>query len=193
MVEIKRRTKVIDHYNHEGGHVLYRATTVETIYLQLRKIVELIVFGTLITNKEIYAKQYKKFATTWNVKYLLQDIERLNPDFYPVPVNQKEVDDPKIFRSLEKIESGYLKKKELLNLYEMCGKIMHSENPFGVKIDYDQYFYQVKNYRNKIVCLLNAHEIRFYKSKGFYLIQMGNNESDPTYVPFEPVESKKNN
>lgn len=34
----------------------------ETIFLQMRKVCELIVFGSLIANKELYSQHYETFA-----------------------------------------------------------------------------------------------------------------------------------
>ena len=45
MEEIKLRTNVIFFMESREGHALYLATTVESIYLQFRKILELIFHG----------------------------------------------------------------------------------------------------------------------------------------------------
>lgn len=52
MREIKRRTEVIDFFLHKSGHALYQPTTIESICLQFRKILELIAFSSLIANKD---------------------------------------------------------------------------------------------------------------------------------------------
>ena len=56
MEEIKRRMSVIDFYLSGGGHALFEPTTIESIGLQLRKILELIAMASLVTNKKEYSK-----------------------------------------------------------------------------------------------------------------------------------------
>ena len=77
MEEIKRRIKVIDYFLFGSGHSLYEATTLESVSLQLRKILELTAMATLVANKKEYAKVYSNFAKTWNAEYLLKDLARI--------------------------------------------------------------------------------------------------------------------
>ena len=46
MEEIKRRTSVIDFFLSGSGHALFQPITLESMGLQLRKILELIAFGS---------------------------------------------------------------------------------------------------------------------------------------------------
>ena len=39
----------------------------ETIFLQMRKVCELIAFGSLIANKELYSQHYETFAEDWRL------------------------------------------------------------------------------------------------------------------------------
>ena len=83
MAEIKRRTTVVDNFSKRKTNAVYKATMVESIYLQFRKILELIAMGSLAANKEIFSQFHEKFSTYWNAKYIIKDIEKLNPEFYP--------------------------------------------------------------------------------------------------------------
>jgi hypothetical protein len=58
MVEIKRRSRVIDHFMSGKNAAIYMPTTTETIGLQFRKIFELIAFASLAANKKLYATAY---------------------------------------------------------------------------------------------------------------------------------------
>jgi hypothetical protein len=62
LIEIKRRTAVVDSFLFGQAHALYVPTTVESVCLQIRKILELVAFSSLIANREIYSAQHKKFA-----------------------------------------------------------------------------------------------------------------------------------
>src|SRR4051794_29885211 len=56
----------------------------ETAFLQLRKITELMVFGSLIANRDAYANQHPNFNEHWKATKLIAALEKLNPNFYPV-------------------------------------------------------------------------------------------------------------
>lgn len=188
MTEIKRRTLVVDAFSQGATHAMYKATSVETIYLQFRKILELIAMGSLVANKEVFSQVYEKFTTCWNATYIVKDIERINPHFYPQPIIQQPSNKKGIKSEFAKRKSeDHLTKDDLLKLYEKCGAILHSENPYGSQIDYDYYDGKVLEWRNKIRNLLNAHEIRLVNDDNLYLIQMGATDAPPTYTPFAPI------
>lgn len=192
MVEIKRRSLVVDSFSKGTSHAMFKATSIETIYLQFRKIIELIAMSTLVANKETYSVIYEKFASSWNAKYIIKDIERLNPRFYPTPIIQQSSNRRGVISDfIKRKEVDYLTKDELLTLYDKCGPILHTENPYGSQINYSYYDENVLKWRNKIRNLLNAHEIRLLNDENLYLIQMGANEELPTYTAFAPIEKPK--
>ncbi len=59
LIEIKRRTKVIDAFLSQQAHAFYVPTTIESSCLQLRKILELIAFGSLVANLDEFSKQHQ--------------------------------------------------------------------------------------------------------------------------------------
>ena len=83
MEEIKKRTQVIDIFLSGSSHALYKATTIESVCLQLRKILELIALGSLVANKEMFSNVSTQFAKCWNAELIFKDIERFNSEFYP--------------------------------------------------------------------------------------------------------------
>src|SRR5699024_5058643 len=114
LYEIKRRIEVIaDHLNKKITE-RYLIIEVETICIQFRKILEKIMLMSLLDNKEAYAEQNEKFAKHYQEERIMKDLERINPDFYPVPTkrNYKENGDDE----WENIESGYLTKDELIHI-----------------------------------------------------------------------------
>ncbi len=50
MEEVKRRTDVVKHFLAGPQHALYRATAIECMCLQIRKILELVALGSLVAN-----------------------------------------------------------------------------------------------------------------------------------------------
>lgn len=88
MEEIKLRTNVVTSFLHGQSSAVYTPTTIECACLQIRKILELIAFASLIANKEAYTKVFSKVSKAWNAGDLLKELERVNPGFYPVPVTE---------------------------------------------------------------------------------------------------------
>ena len=86
MEEVKLRMNVVNHFLSGQGHVLYKPATLETVCLQIRKILELIAFGSLVANKEAYTATYAKVSKAWNAGEILTELAKVNPNFYPVPV-----------------------------------------------------------------------------------------------------------
>ena len=191
MDEIKRRTSVIDGFANGLIHARYKATTIESIYLQFRKILELIAMGSMVANKDAFSRAYKRFAKCWNAEYLINDIQQINHDFYPKPIIQRPSDKPGIKMQWTDRGPDYLTKKDLIKLYKKCGGIMHSGNPYGSQIDYGYYETGIGEWSTKIINLLTSHEIRLINDENIYLIQMGATDSTPTYTVFAPMTQKE--
>lgn len=188
LVEIKRRTEVIDDIISADSRLRYRATSIEAACLQIRKILELIAFGSLIANVRIYSAQHRKFAEHWNPKFMLKDMARVNPNFYPSPIIKK----PNTISGIEMdwIERGrdYLTKDDFLVAYDKCGGILHATNPYGAETDFDGYQTKLTQWRNKIVNLLNSHTMTLVQDDNLYLFQMGASDKNPTYHVFGLVK-----
>lgn len=180
---------MIDFIHTGNAHALYEPTTLESISLQVRKILELIAMASLVANKTEYEKIYSNFANAWNAEYLLKDLGRVNPDFYPKPVMETPSDDPKVKNHLVDLDNDYLTKNEFIKVYKKCGAIMHASNPLGRKIGYEYYKKSIPEWRQKIINLLNNHQIRLLGHDGFYLIHMKEERDDKVhFYEFEFAE-----
>lgn len=188
MEEIKRRVNVIDFFLSGSGHAIYKPTTVESTCLQIRKVLELIAMGSLIANKNIYSTTHKEFSKHWNAELLLRDMERLNHDFYPTPVIEIPSETIGVKNNLKKREGDFLTKAEFVAVYKKCGAITHTNNPYGSKVDYAYYDREIPIWRQRIINLLNCHEIRLVNDPGFYLIHMREDRDNKVhFYKFAPV------
>ena len=136
MKEIKLRTEVITLFLPGQREARYVPTTIETIGLQFRKVLELIAFASLAANRGQYSMVYKSFAKDWEAAKLLKKVERLNPNFYPAPVVEAPTDKPGALHALSERAQDYLTKDDLIEAHGRCGALMHAANPFGFPIDY---------------------------------------------------------
>lgn len=188
MKELKLRTEVLTFFVTGKGNALYQPPTVESCCLQIRKMLELIAFGSLVANKDIYSAAYAKFATHWHAGRLLRDLEKVNANFYPKPVVEVPSKQPGVVNELKERGPDYLTKTDFEKLYDECGAIMHSRNPYSQPIDYGWYQQQLPPWRIKIVNLLNSHQVHLVNHPGFYLIHMKEeNDDDVHYYEFAPA------
>ena len=167
----------------------YPATNIELVYLQLRKILELIALSSLVANKEEYAKIETEFATEWRAKKILKKIKDINPDYYPAPSHQ--IKDPKTNGfTLEPITSGYLTEDNFIELYSLSSNLVHARNPFSPELDLEPYKARIDEWAKKIGTLLNHHSILLYGGKNMIAAGM---QSDKDREPFAAYFAKMAN
>lgn len=99
----------------------------EYCFLQLRMLCELIALGCLVAHGDITKTKY--FQKAYKADDILQQLEKLHPDFYPYPFKP-------LFSppgpgaaaggiTLQDMDADYLKKEELIELYAKCGSVLH--------------------------------------------------------------------
>lgn len=188
MEEIKKRTLVVDAFLTGSRNALYLKTTVESIYLQFRKVLELIAMASMSASPE-YMERYERFRHHYNGKRMLEDLERVNPRFYPQP--SRQVVDTASGKVVEVValESGFLTKDEYVELYDICGELLHAENPYGEeKQNIELRFQEALEWKNKIVNLLNHHQVQLANSGKQLWVLMRANSDDKVHVwDFEAV------
>jgi hypothetical protein len=96
----------------------------------------------------------------------LRRIERINPNFYPVPSTQ--IRDPitqKVVR-LEKKATGYLTREEFPRIYGQCSDFLHASNPYSSdQPDLEKTRECFKVWLEKVVGLLNHHTIQLLNER----------------------------
>lgn len=189
LLEIKNRTSVIsDHLN--GIYTeKYLITEVEFLCLQFRKILEKIALASMVANNDIYSQQYKKFAQHYHAERILNDLEKINPNFYPIPTKQVKVqNNEKIQFDLQPITEGFLTKDEFIKIYEKCGGMLHAENPYGNKKEVEAVRNDFPTWLQKIIVLLNHHHITLVDGKTIIVgLMQGADNGLPQVTLFEKI------
>lgn len=187
LYEIKRRIDVIAEHLNGVTTEKYLIIEVETVCLQFRKILEKIVLMSLVANKELYAEQNEKFAKHYHAERIMNDLERINPDFYPVPTKRVKHEN-KVDEWIE-IESGYLTKEELVKIYEKCGGMMHAQNPFASEKPLKEIQTCFPEWLTKICILLDHHHIKLVGGEVMIVALMKRRDNElPQAVLFERVD-----
>jgi hypothetical protein len=150
-----------------------QAARVDFVYLQFRKILELIAMGSLLANSKALGQVQSKIEHYWNAKDLLKDIQAINLDFYPRPIVQKPSQRPGVKIDWLDRSGDYLTRDRFVTLYDKCGGILHAKNPFASEQDYLTLEKAAPNWHLWILNLLNAHTIRLIGDVNIWLMQMG--------------------
>lgn len=86
-------------------------------------ICELIALGCLVAHGDLY--QTKKLKKEWAADKIIDEMEKLHPDFFPVAATQGREENGG--HTLNGVKNC-LSKKELIALYHECGNILHRGN-----------------------------------------------------------------
>ena len=182
---IKWRLNAIRDIQTGERKTTYKMTNIEFCVLQIRKILELIAFSSLVSDADTYREKLSKIDSMWNAKLIFRDLERIHPDFYPKPI----LIDPEDKSIWHDVVDGYLTKDDFVSIYDKCGKYLHENPPFlsNKEIDrmYDEVWDQITDWGTKIINLLNTHIVSLYNRNDLYLIQMGDPPSGNIFTKVE--------
>lgn len=169
--EVKWRVQAIENVLN-GASLGNETLDIEFVALQLRKVIELIAFSSLVANKKIYSDTYKNFHKHWNAKLLIQDLERVNPDFYQIPITFSHQDKETGVKHFKEVDEEFISKEDLIFLYEKCGAALHAHNPYkgnkqeiNVKIPMIEWVKRIKT-------LLMTHRIHLVNEDKVWMVHM---------------------
>lgn len=134
--------------------------TTELIFVQFRKVLELIAYASLSANKEKYAEAHKDYQRHWRAKDMLGAIERVNKGFYPQPLLPPIIK-PDGTRHFPRLVSGFLTQADFVVLYDATSEILHMRNPFSLKDPVTNIKYSIPGWVQMIQRLLAMHVVRF--------------------------------
>lgn len=164
MEEIKRRNSAI--YDALNGFSPSQPKIIlaEFCCLQLRYICELIAVGCLVAHGELRGNS-RQLLRKWHAGEIIRHLEKVHPDFYPLPTKQILGGDGKVNR-LEPINEPYLSKIDLIQEYGWLGNQLHIGNfkKFVSRSNRDVEFSKIDQLATKIRNLLNHHCIQLIDS-----------------------------
>lgn len=190
MQKIKWRTKAIFDVLKKKTSTTFEATNIEFCILQIRKILELIALSSLISDADIYKQKMKNIESMWNAKYILRDLERINPHFYPQPI--KIIQQEGQIDNWVNIESSYLTIEKFISIYEKCGKYMHEFSPFlteqEINLFYKSIKAEIKEWMELIINLLNCHIVHLYNNSHLFCVFMNEENKPPVGNIFTAIK-----
>lgn len=131
----------------------------ELVYLQFRKILEEIAFSSLAANKTEYSALHANFAQHWKAEKILQELEKLNPNFYPKPLESPKTLRPG-FHHFDQLSTGFLTREEFAALYDISSQVLHTRNPYSQGDVVIQARYSGDQWVSRIQRLLSWHSVQ---------------------------------
>ena len=188
MEDVKSKAESIEQLLEMPGITI--RTRVESICLQLRMLLELIVFSSLISNKDVWQKSKREMQSSQDISKKLRELRRLHPNFYPRPVdlgNHVSGEEPR------DRTGGFLSEDRLMDVYGRLGNILHADNPMGKGTNYRCYIDTVPEWISQVKDLLQCHKVYLYHHpQEFYLIKMfGDVDGELLCIPFKTTAEGK--
>ena len=192
MDEIVKRTHVIDAFLAKTSNALYMPTTVESIFLQFRNILELISTASLIVNDSDQLKLNQVGRANWRAGRILHAVEAVNPQYYyPQPVRGKKSSTLGLDFDILDFKGEYLTRDRFDTLYDVCSDVIHTPNPFNSKIkpkDYDRLLQDAFKWRRLTHALLVEHQFMLVNDENMYIVQVRDeSKGGPIVTTFVPV------
>lgn len=159
---IIKRQEVINNIMAMKKTTGYYYSDIEICVLQIRKIIELMAFGSVVTSVGHDKEILKKCPKWWNSKLVFNEIERINKDYFPRPVENGN-------GTIIELCGDYTTKEEILKIYDKCGKFLHSDNPYASPHDIEYYEKNIAIWNKRISQLLNRHIIRLSDGNLYFI------------------------
>ena len=162
-----------------GGTALPAPLVQEFCYLQLRMLCELVALGCLTAHGDIKETQAAKLQKEWSADKIISQLEALHPNFYPHPIRMTIAPERVDF---DRLESGFLTKTELIQLYGKCGDRLHrgtsKKLPATMQQTKPPDFTEIAGWASKIITLLNQHHIASFDNLSHFICMLRRSESE---------------
>ena len=161
----------------------------ESAALQLRKAMEAVAFASIAPNEKIY-EQFRKNATKpahhgndWSASSIFLNLEKVNPDFYPIALGEPVKELPGKF-AFQELKDGYMARKQFEKFYARLGKFLHADNPWGSEKGWDNFAKEIPSVVSKLRTLLHSHAalIQTPVFRGTWLVQAPSDGTPPRII-----------
>ncbi|PDO51313.1 hypothetical protein AWE29_25325, partial [Escherichia coli] len=176
MFECQKRLETLHALSSGRIDGIYFQVLIEMEALQLRKLLELIAFSSLISHEKAYEKVTKKIDGVWKAKNIFKELEKINPNFYPVPISGVTK------TGWTKLTGGFLTKKQFIKLYDECSKHIHVRNPYRVRENSLGFHKKVPEYLSRIETLLLKHIVSLAGNEELLLVDVPHYEDSVTAI-----------
>ncbi len=167
----------------------FAATDVELCFLNFRKILEIMMFASILAHKDAEIELSSQICDrAWNARKIFDYLESKNSDFYPVAI--ETVDHNSVPPSLVARPNGFLTKAQFLELYDVhCGKMLHATREVVIHKPYVAPIAEIRHWWEKIWKLLQHHWIHLSDDLCFAVILTLKNSESIQVAPMGRIEA----
>ena len=165
----------------------------ESASLHLRKILELIIFGSLVTNRLAVQQIAAAFASK-DVSEARKIARRANKEYWPealepksdstMPVNVSGQVYPAT-QMKPRVAQDYLREEDWGKAFGDASVLLHAWNQYSPPIDAERQFVNLQTWGTKVVNLLNHHRVRLVDRGYFLACQMKARPEGNPKAPFD--------
>jgi hypothetical protein len=142
--------------------------------LQLRKVIELIVFASLVSNRQRYEQECSGFRKENDFAKLCKRLRAVNPNFLPTSVKLIGVNSDGTKQMVD--NDVQLTSAELQRTFGRLGNILHVRNPYADELDLAEYQRIHRLQSKRIIAALRNHVAILATGEHVFIDMMGNDE-----------------
>ena len=179
MEEIKERISIIRQFGAVEAnpkHGLAHGYAQEICYLELRLICELIALASLVAHGDIPATKHPKLRKAYKPDVILDEMLRLNPEFYPRAL--ADVLDKNGRLEGWRPKPNPLTREQLKELWIECGSYLHRGSIKDLDNDRRPDFWRVTQWHNKVIQLMSIHMICLVDGKSAFHVGLWSARDD---------------
>lgn len=200
MEEIKKRTDVVSRLieMHSSGKSMtgYIETDIDTVYLQLRKTIELVMFACIVANKSAGLVLNKTLRKGYEIKKIKTELQRYNFNFFPTP----KLEDGDGINGVRKVKNltpdirPFMTENDIFKAYGKSGNYLHSQRDYQYGGEEAKLKILIRGVDsiNQLVALLNHHWTDITNDSFFAVVMQGKKDGKVHVSHMERVESLNN-
>lgn len=166
----------------------------EMAALHLRKVLELIVFGSLVTNRQ-HVQKVAAALEKKDVEAARKLAKRANPQYWPEALLNKEETErrhrtgprPGDPMPLEPRPDGFLREDEWGRALGETSEVLHARNPYAPAVDLERKLEKLRDLRGSIIGLLNHHKVTLVERDYILVCLMQTDGGDVLVAVFQEV------
>ena len=197
MEEIKKRTDVVFRLikmNRAGQSMTgYIETDIDTVYLQLRKTIELVMFACVVANKSAGLTLNRTLRKGYEIQKIKSELQRFNLKFFPTPKleDEKGLDGTRKVKDLTHDVRAFMTESEIFKAYGKAGNYLHSQRDYqyGGEEAKLKILERGVDSINQLVGLLNHHWTDITSDSFFAVVMQGDKDGKVHVSYLKKMES----
>jgi hypothetical protein len=187
MDQLSRRLRLVEAVVAGRSATGDEAADAEFACLQLRKALEQLAYSALAASRERYSQARPQVEREWNATRILERVEKIHPDFYPLPVRPVRLAPNRVH--FDVVADGFLTRDEFVFLYDRCSDVIHDWNPFREGPLVVQFERPIGEWAQRIERLLAFHRIRLVDQADILVVELRDTSGKAHVLTATPQEA----